>query len=410
MNKKLTIALSILGILIFCIIFRFFVTKNAEKMQAVSIQKSMIPKVEISEPFDIETSSIIEAPGRLTAVQSADVIARVQGMILKQHYKDGDIVRKGQVLYTIDPSEFQIGVERAKANLESAKAQQFQARKDYERAKELVENDYIAKSNYDQALSAKDTANANVRAAQAALNDARRLLSYTTITAPISGKISLPVVTVGNFLSSPNTVLTKIVSIDPIYATYSLDSGMYSKLKDDEILPKTGQKKPIKVEIKLPDGTVYNQSGNADFSDNVISETTGSITLRATFPNPKALLIPGDFVNVKVYSNKKITRLAVPQRAVLQDTEGRYLFVVDNENVAHKRKIETDGQNGDNWLVTSGIKKGEKFVSDGVIGVRDGVKVEIISNLDQGQTGLDAKTENKESAEDIEVKVKASLD
>lgn len=378
MNKKLTIIIGIIVFLLFCIVFRMFMTKQGEKQQAAAIKQSMTPHVELMTPLAVQTSNLVEAPGRIVAVQSVDVIARVQGMILKQHYKDGDFVKKGQLLYTIDPSEFQIAQDRAKANLETAKAQQYQAQKDFERADELVKSDFVSKSAYDQALAARDAADATVRANTAALNDAKRLLSYTKVTAPISGKISSPIVTVGNFLSSPNTVLTKIVSVDPIYVTYSLDSGLFNQLKKDEIIPSKGQKKPIRVEITLPDGTVYDKSGKADFLDNVVSETTGSITLRATFPNPNAILIPGDFVNVKVYSNKVLNRIAVPQAAVLQDTDGRYLFVVDDKNIAHKRKIEVDGQKDNNWIVLSGISKDEKFISTGIIKVRDGAPVDII--------------------------------
>ncbi len=394
MNKKITISLIIVVILFLCIVFRFMVTKNAEKQQAVAIQQSMTPKVEVIKPFDIETSSTIEAPGRVVAVNSVDVIARVQGMILTQNYKDGDYVKQGQLLYSIDPNEFQIARERAKANLESAKAEQYRTQKDFERAKELVEKDFVSKSAYDQALSAKDAASANVRAASAALNDANRLLSYTKVTAPISGKISNTVITVGNYLSSPNTQLTKIVSIDPIFVTYSLDSKLYNQLKNDEIIPTAKQTQPIKVEVTLPDGTVYSKKGNADFSDNSISQTTGSIALRATFPNPDGTLIPGDFVNVKVHSNKVLTRLAVPQAAVLQDTNGRYLFVVDENNIAHKKTILTDGQKGDNWIVLSGVTKQDNIVSTGIIKVRDNAPVEVINKNSE-------KTNKEQSTEDL---------
>ncbi len=405
MNKKLLTAIIIL-ILVFCIVFRFMETKKSEDEQAASIQKSMIADVEVETPFDVETSNVLEAPGRVVAVKSADVIARVQGMILSQHYKDGDYVKQGQLLYIIDPTEFQIAYDKAKANLDTAKAQQYQAQKDFERTKELVANDFVSKSEYDQALATRDAANATVKANIAAVNDAKRLLSYTRVTAPISGKISLPVVTVGNFLSSANTVLTKIVSIDPIYVTYSLDSGSFNTLKSDEIIPDSKTKKPIKVQITLPDGTVYDKTGNADFFDNVISETTGSITLRATFPNPDAALIPGDFVNVKVYSNKVLTRIGVQQTAVLQDTDGRYLFVIDDDSVAHKRKIETDGQKDDNWIIKSGIEKNEKYAAKGVIKLRDGAKVNEIKKQkeetsieDKPNPEIEVKNNNTETEE-----------
>lgn len=400
MNKKLTITITIVLVLLLSIAYRFFETKNSEKEQSEAIKKSMIPNVEANTPFEIETSSVIEAPGRVVAVKSADVIARVQGMIMSQHYKDGDLVKKGQLLYIIDPTEFQIAYDKAKANLDTAKAQQYQAQKDFERTKELVANDFVSKSEYDNALAARDAANATVKANIAAVNDAKRLLSYTRVTAPITGKISLPVVTVGNFLSSPNTVLTKVVSIDPIYVTYSLDSGIFASLKEDEIIPDSKNKKPIKVEIKLPDGSIYNKTGNADFLDNVISETTGSITLRATFPNPESTLIPGDFVGVKVYSNKKIKRMAVPMTAVLQDTNGRYLFVIDENNVAHKRSIETDGQQGNNWIIKSGIDKNEKYVETGIIKVRDGVTVNIIEKQTEDKNDAETKKDEAKKQED----------
>lgn len=400
MNKKLTITITIVLVLLLSIAYRFFETKNSEKEQSEAIKKSMIPNVEANTPFEIETSSVIEAPGRVVAVKSADVIARVQGMIMSQHYKDGDLVKKGQLLYIIDPTEFQIAYDKAKANLDTAKAQQYQAQKDFERTKELVANDFVSKSEYDNALAARDAANATVKANIAAVNDAKRLLSYTRVTAPITGKISLPVVTVGNFLSSPNTVLTKVVSIDPIYVTYSLDSGIFASLKEDEIIPDSKNKKPIKVEIKLPDGSIYNKTGNADFFDNVISETTGSITLRATFPNPESTLIPGDFVGVKVYSNKKIKRMAVPMTAVLQDTNGRYLFVIDENNVAHKRSIETDGEQGNNWIIKSGIDKNEKYVETGIIKVRDGVTVNIIEKQAEDKNNTETKKDEAKKQED----------
>lgn len=377
-KKQLTITI-IIVVLILAVCARFVSTKFSEKRQQENIRKSMTAKVELMNPFDLDTSSVIESPGRVVAMESVDVVARVQGTILRQHYNDGDYVTKGQLLYTIDPEEFQIAVQSAAANLESAKANQYRAQKDFERAAELVKSDYISKASYDQALATRNAANANVKACIAALNDAKRLLSYTRITAPITGKISMTDKTIGNYLTSPNTVLTKIVKIDPIFVTYAIDSAIYGKLKNDEIIPDANKKQDIKVEITLPDGTVYDKKGNADFLDNVISESTGSITLRATFPNPDGRLIAGDFVGVKVYSNKVITNLAVPQSAVLQDPEGRYLYVVDENNIPHKTIIQVSGQKGDNWLVTSGVTKNDKIVASGISHVRDGVPVEVIT-------------------------------
>ena len=386
MSKKHLVILIIIIVAILCVAGRFVLTKFAEKAQKENIEKSRVAHVELMNPFEIETSSTIESPGRVMAMESVDVVARVNGMILKQHYKDGDFVTKGQLLYTLDSNEFEIAVQSAQANLESARAAQYKTQKDFERAAELVKSDYISKSSYDQALAARNSANANVKACIAALNDAKRLLGYTKVYAPITGKISMTDITVGNYLTSPNTVLTKIVKIDPIFVTYSLDSAIYGKLKDDEIIPDKNQKQDIKVQITLPDGTVYDKQGNADFLDNVISESTGAITLRATFPNPNGRLIAGDFVNVKVFSNKVLTSLAVPQSVVMQDPSGKYLYVVDEDNIPHKTNITVSGQKGDNWLVASGITKEDKIVASGVSHVVDGVKVEVITKEENKET------------------------
>ena len=372
-KTKLTI-IAIIAFLLLCVGVKYISGKIIEKKIAEQIH---LPVVEAGYAFDTETSSSISSPGRVVAIKSADVIARTTGVILQQNYKEGDIVQKGQLLYTLDSDNQAIALQKARADLENAKAAQFQAQKDYERAAELVKNDYVSKSAFDQALANRNSANARVKSAIAAVNDAKRILSYTKIYAPISGKISLTDITVGNYLSSPNMVLTKIVSQDPIYVTYSLDSGIFTQLKNDEIIPNKNQSGAIKVEVTLPDGTVYDKTGSADFFDNTISQSTGTITLRATFPNPDNVLIPGDFVNVKVYSNKVIKALAVPQTAVLQDSEGKYLYVIDDENVVHKRKITVSGEKDDNWIVTSGITKEEKFVEIGTVGVRDGLKVQI---------------------------------
>ena len=378
-KTKITVA-AIIVFLILCVGVKYTSTKLMEKKAASMIR---LPQVDVGNAFDTETSNTIDAPGRVLATSTVDVIARIQGYVLKQHFKDGDFVKKGQLLYTLDDDSPRIALQKAQADLENAKAVQFKAQKDYERAVELVKSDYVSKSSYDQALAARNSANASVKACIAAVNDAKRLLSYTKVHAPITGKISMTAITVGNYLSSTNMVLTKLVAVDPIFVTYSLDSRIYAQLKNDEIMPNKNQTKDIKVEITLPDGTLYNKTGKADFVDNTISESTGAITLRATFPNPDGTLIPGDFVNVKVYSNKTITALAVPQAAVLQDSEGRYVYIVDEKDTVTKKYITVSGQKDNNWIVSSGITKDDKIVMSGIALLRDGIKVQVRNSDDK---------------------------
>ena len=185
-------------------------------------------------------------------------------------------------------------------------------------------------------------------------------------------------VTEGNYITAQTGSLAKLVSLDPIYVTYSLDSKQFNQLKDDTILPTVKQNEPIRVELTLPDGTVYKHYGDEDFFGNEISQTTGSIPLRATFKNPDHALVPGDFVKVKIYSNTKHKKLIVPQAAVLQDSTGRYVYTLDAENKAVQTYITADGEYDKYFIVKEGLKAGDKFISDGVVGVMPGIPVRVV--------------------------------
>ena len=298
MRKKIGLALLIIALLVFA---RFAYVKFTEAQTAKSRAAAMMPVVSLDSVKEEEISNSIEAPGRIAAKYSVDIVAKVSGSLLRKHFMEGDYVQKGQLLFSIDPQEYAINVNKAAASLQNAQAVAFRAQKDYERAKELVANDFIAKSTYDQNLAERNVANANIKSAAAQLSDAKRLLSYTKITAPVSGRIGMVNVTEGNYITAQTGPLAKLVSLDPIYVTYSLDSKQFNQLRDDTILPTVKQNEPIKVQIVLPDGTTYEHFGAEDFFGNEISQTTGSIPLRATFKNPEHILIPGDFVKVKIY-------------------------------------------------------------------------------------------------------------
>ncbi len=338
----------------------------------------MVPVVSVDSVKVEDIANSIEAPGRVVAKYSVDIVAKVSGSLLNKHFNEGDYVQKGQLLFTIDPQEYAINVNKAAASLQNAQAIAFRAQKDYERAKELVAKDFIAKSTYDQNLAEKNVALANIKSASAQLSDAKRLLSYTKITAPVSGRIGMVNVTEGNYITAQTGSLARLVSLDPIYVTYSLDSKQFNQLKSDTILPTVKQDEPIKVQITLPDGTVYEHYGDEDFFGNEISQTTGSIPLRATFKNPEHTLVPGDFVKVKIFSNTKNKKLIVPQAAVLQDSTGRYVFTLTEDNKAVQTYITTDGEYDTYFIVKEGLKEGDKFISDGAVSVMNGAQVRVV--------------------------------
>ena len=398
MRKKIGLALLIIALLVFA---RFAYVKFTEAQTAKSRAAAMMPVVSLDSVKEEEISNSIEAPGRIAAKYSVDIVAKVSGSLLRKHFMEGDYVQKGQLLFSIDPQEYAINVNKAAASLQNAQAVAFRAQKDYERAKELVANDFIAKSTYDQNLAERNVANANIKSAAAQLSDAKRLLSYTKITAPVSGRIGMVNVTEGNYITAQTGPLAKLVSLDPIYVTYSLDSKQFNQLRDDTILPTVKQNEPIKVQIVLPDGTTYEHFGAEDFFGNEISQTTGSIPLRATFKNPEHILIPGDFVKVKIYSNTKHKKPVVPQAAVMQDSTGRYVYTVDADNKAVQTYITTEGDYGDYFIVKEGLKPGDKFIATGVINVMNGMGVKVVP-IEENPEAKAAQAQNNTQSQETD--------
>ena len=366
MKKKIGI---VLLVIIALIAFRWGSGKFGEFMRAKMMGAMMTPKVRLSNVGEIEYKNEIEAPGRISAQYSIDLIARVDGYLQEKRFNEGDYVKKGQLLFIIEPQQYLIALNKAQADLATARAQAVKASKDFARSKELVAKDYIAKSTYDDTLAQRDVANANVKAAIAAVNDAKRNYNYTRITSPIDGRIGMLNVTEGNYVSPQSGALARVVSTNPIYVTYSVDSKQFANLRDSEIIPKDKKEQPISVEITLSDGTKYEHKGVEDFWDNQISKTTGTIALRATFKNPDNKLIPGDFVKVKVYSNKLNKKIAVPQDCVLQDSTGRYVYTVDKDSFARKKYIKVSNEYQKFWIVTSGLNLGDEIVSEGIVKV-----------------------------------------
>jgi membrane fusion protein (multidrug efflux system) len=348
------------------------------QMQRAQMMKAMmVPKVKLATIGEAEIINTVEAPGRVEALNNVDIIARISGRLERQYFQEGSYVKKGELLMLIEPQEYSAAVARAQAGLQSALAQANKAEKDYLRAKELVERDYIPKSSYDATLASRNVATANVASARTVLNDAQRNLSYTRVSAPISGRIGKIFITQGNFVTPQSGPLANIVSVDPILVSYSLDSKQFSLLRD-EILP--SKDAPIKVELILPNGSTYKHLGKQDFWGNQISQSTGTIDLRATFQNDEGALIPGDFVKVKVYSNTVTKRTVAPQSAVLQDAAGRYVFMVDENGAAKQVRVETDGEDGADWIIASGLKPGDKIINQGAMKVMNGVAVKILND------------------------------
>ena len=359
MKKILIISSIIIAILVGC---RYFSQKNSENARAKQLQAAAVPTVSLESVKEVEIFNSIEIPGRVQSMDKVDLIARIDGYLQKKHFREGDFVKKNQVLLTIEPTQYLNNLNKAKADLENAKAVSYKAKRDYDRGAELVKKDFISKSTYDGLYAEKLASEAAVKAANAALAEANRNYSYTKITSPVDGKIGSLQIQEGNYVNMQSGTLATVIKTNPIYVKYSIDSKLFSKLRNQNFIPKK-DKDPIKVDVVLSNGTLYPIKGVQDFFDNQISTTTGTIDFRATFQNDDHILIPGDFVKVKVYSNKKINALVVPQEFTLQDSKGRYVYVVDDENIVQQRYFKDNGQYEKYWIIKSGLENGDKFIS-----------------------------------------------
>jgi len=382
MNRSVKL---VILIIIALVAFRFATVKFGEFQRNKMNKLKAVLSVQVDSVKESDISKSIEIAGRIESSDKVDIVARVDGYLQKRHFQEGDYVKKGQVLLTIEPTQYINNLNRAKADLETAKASLYKATRDYERGAELVKKDFISKSTYDSLYADKLSASASVKAASAALAEAQRNYGYTTIKSPVEGKIGALNIQEGNYVSTASGTLVTVTKTNPIYVKYSVDSKQFEELKNNDFLPQKGQN-PIKVDIVLPSGKVYPIKGTQDFFDNQISTTTGTIDFRATIDNSNNELIPGDFVKVKVYSNKINTVALVPQEMVLQDSKGRYVYTVNEEGLAVPKYFEDGGQYENYWIVKSGLNIGDKYITTGITSLMPNMKVKILETPSENKT------------------------
>lgn len=362
MKKILIITFIVIAILVGV---RYSITKFGEHSRAKALAASQIPTVELGEVKEIEMYKSIEIPGRVQSMDKVDLVARIDGYLQKKHFQEGQFVKKGQVLFTIEPTQYLNNLNKAKADLENAKAALYKANRDYDRGAELVKKDFISKSTYDSLYADKMAASAAVKANSAALAEAQRNYGYTSIKSPVDGKIGSLQIQEGNYVTPSSGALATVTKTNPIYVKYSVDSKQFDELRNSDFIPKKGNE-PTKVDVILPSGKVYPIKGKQDFWDNQISTSTGTMDFRATFENNENILIPGDFVKVKVYSNQKKDVLVVPQDIVLQDSKGKYVYTKDENNLVQATYFKDNGQYENYWIVAEGLKKGDKFITTSI--------------------------------------------
>lgn len=321
----------------------------------------------------------VELPGRTVPYLIAEVRPQVTGIVNQRPFAEGSEVKAGQVLYQIDPATYQAAHESAKAALERAEANLFAAKLKAQRYAELAKVEAVSKQSDDEATAALKQAQADVSSAKAALEKARIDLGYTSVRAPISGRTSRSAVTPGALVTANQAAaLVTVQTLDPIYVDLTQSSADLLRLRReiaDGKLKGNGDAVPVK--LVLEDGTEYAQSGKLAFSEVSVDQGTGSVTLRAVFPNPKGELLPGMYVRARLAQGVKGSAVLVPHAAVSRDPRGNaQVMVVGGEDKVEARVVKAERSLGDKWVVTEGLTGGERVIVEGLQRARPGAVVQ----------------------------------
>jgi RND family efflux transporter MFP subunit len=336
------------------------------------------PKVTVALPVAQDVTRYFEATGNTASVNSVDLVARVQGFVQAISYTDGDFVKKGTSLFTIEPEPYKLKVDAAKAAVTSAQATLTQAQAEYERQAALVQKQVSTQANYDKALAQRDSAQADLQSAQANEQQAEINLGYTDVTAPFDGVVTARQVSIGELVgaSSP-TVLATIVQIDPIWVNFNASERDVLQVRAN--LKERGETVAnligIPVEVALQNETDYPHVGKLDYVAPTVNTATGTLAVRATLGNGDHALLPGYFVRVRVPS-KPAPALLVPNVALGSDQGGRYVLVVNKDGVVEQRKVEAGQLVGDLRVIESGLTKDDRVVVGGIMRAIPGEKVD----------------------------------
>ncbi|ORM64338.1 efflux transporter periplasmic adaptor subunit [Pantoea rodasii] len=317
--------------------------------------------------------------GRVTGSMTSEVRPQVEGIILKRLFTEGDEVKAGQVLYQIDPASYQASYDQALAQLKNAQALVKSSKLKAERYAALVKENGVSRQDADDALATYQQNVASVDQYRAAVESARINLNYTQIKAPISGRIGISSVTPGALVTaSQTTALATIRALDPIYVDLTQSSVQLLKLKRQQASLQQSTD-VVPVTVKLEDGSAYDHPGKLELTEVSVDEATGTVTLRAIFPNPQHELLPGMYVRANVTNGVKTDAIMAPQQGITRDAKGNATaLVVDKENKVESREVVADRVIGNKWLITSGLNSGDKLIVEGTGKVQAGMSVKAV--------------------------------
>lgn len=340
-------------------------------------QAMRMPKeVVVDNPHMEQVNVSAESTGRVEAQYSIDVIARVSGFLLKKYFKEGDFVKKGQLLFQIDPREYQLSVNNSRAAVNQYQALYTNAQQEWHRANALVKEDLISRSDVDSSLAARNQNRALLDSANQQLELAKVNLSYTSIRSPIDGRIGKVNITEGNYVTATSGSLVNVASVSPVYVSFSLKGDDFVKL-----LKASDKFKDVEVKVQFGDGSWYDKVGTVNFVDNKIDKDSGSVQMRATFDNEKGWLVPGAYMKVKLTAPKTVEFMTVPQACAKGDAMSGYYVWAVQDNKAVRKDIKVSDDINNNWIVEDGLNKSDVIVVSGIQNVAaEGQKLKIITN------------------------------
>ncbi|MCX9072809.1 MULTISPECIES: efflux RND transporter periplasmic adaptor subunit [Citrobacter] len=346
-----------------------------------AVKTAMEPEVGVVTLAPSSVNIKSELPGRALAFEIAEIRPQVGGIIIKRNFVEGDKVSKGESLYQIDPAPLQARLDSAKGALAKAQATANNVRLTLNRQSALIKSNYISRQDYDTTRSQLNEAQANVAVAKADLEQATINLRYANVTSPIDGISGKSSVTVGALVTAnQENALVTVQRLDPIYVDLTQSVQDFLRLKEEKANGQIAQQQgKIPVELMLENGKPYRHTGTLEFSDPAVDETTGSVTLRAVFPNPEGEILPGMYVTALLDEGSQQNVLMVPQQGITHNEQGKATaLILDQENVVQLREINAVKAVGNQWLVTAGLHPGDRVIVSGLQRIRPGIKARVL--------------------------------